>query len=78
MTLEDRDLRMLVVAFEDAVTWCESLAELADRLLSALRMGETLHEHEVSAAAAQLAHTRQYLRANEGAVQRIKARAGIG
>ena len=40
--IEERDLRMVVVAFEDAVTWCASLAELtaangADQIRNAIR-----------------------------------------
>jgi len=77
MSIEERDLRMVVVAFEDAVTWCASLAELADRLISSAVTNRSLGEKELQAAVEQLAETRRYLESNEGAVQRIKERAGI-
>jgi predicted RNA polymerase sigma factor len=77
MSIEERDLRMVVVAFEDAVTWCTSLAELADRLISSAVTNRSLGEKELQAAVEQLAETRRYLESNEDAVQRIKERAGI-
>jgi hypothetical protein len=77
MSIEERDLRMVIVAFEDAVTWCASLAELADRLISSAVTNQSLGEKELKAAVAQLAETRRYLDSNEDAVQRIKQRAGI-
>jgi hypothetical protein len=77
MSIEERDLRMVVVAFEDAVTWCASLAELVDRLISSAVTNRSLGEKELQAAVEQLAETRRYLESNEDAVQRIKERAGI-
>ena len=77
MSIEERDLRMVVVAFEDAVTWCTTLADLTDRLITSAVTCRSLGEKELQSAAAQLAETRRYLEANEGAVQRIKERAGI-
>ena len=77
MSIEERDLRMVIVAFEDAFTWCASLAELADRLISSAVTNQSLDEKELQAAVAQLAETRRYLESNEDAVQRIKVRAGI-
>ncbi len=77
MSIDERDLRMVVVAFEDAVTWCATLAELTDRLITSAVTSRSLGEKELQSAVAQLAETRRYLESNEGAVQRIKERAGI-
>lgn len=77
MSIDERDLRMVVVAFEDAVTWCATLAELTDRLIASAVTSRSLGEKELQSAVAQLAETRRYLESNEGAVQRIKKRAGI-
>jgi hypothetical protein len=77
MSIDERDLRMVVVAFEDAVTWCTTLAELTDRLITSAVTSRSLGEKELQSAVAQLAETRRYLESNEGAVQRIKERVGI-
>ena len=34
MPVDERDLRMVVVAFEDAVTWCATLADTAETLIA--------------------------------------------
>lgn len=77
MSIEERDLRMVIVAFEDAVTWCESIADLADKLIESVTTARRITEGELQAAVSQLAATRRYLEANAGEVQRIKARVGI-
>ena len=75
--IEERDLRMVVVAFEDAVTWCASLAELTDKLITSVATNRSLGEKELQSAVEQLAETRRFLESNESAVQRIKERVGI-
>jgi len=77
MSVEERDLRMMVVAFEDAVTWCHTVADLAERLLESAAADRRISEPDVERARTQLADTRRYLEANVGEVQRIKARAGL-
>jgi hypothetical protein len=77
MSIEERDLRMVIVAFEDAVTWCESVADLADRLIEAVTTARPIPEGELQAAIAQLRETRRYLQSNAGEVGRIKERVGI-
>ena len=77
MSIAERDLRMVIVAFEDAVTWCESIADLADKLIESVTTARPITEGELQAAVSQLAGTRRYLEANAGEVQRIKARVGI-
>ena len=77
MSIDERDLRMVVVAFEDAVTWCETVADLADTLIDAARAHRQIPQNELQSAVAQLAETRRYLQSNEDEVQRIKQRAGI-
>jgi hypothetical protein len=75
--IEERDLRMVVVAFEDAVTWCASLAELTDKLITSAVTNRSLGEKELQSAVEQLAETRRFLESNESAVRRIKERVGI-
>ena len=75
--IEERDLRMVDVAFEDAVTWCASLAELTDKLITSAVTNRSLGEKELQSAVEQLAETRRFLESNESAVQRIKERVGI-
>lgn len=77
MSIEERDLRMVIVAFEDAVTWCESTADLADKLIESVTTARRITESELQAAVSQLAGTRRYLASNAAEVQRIKARVGI-
>lgn len=77
MAIDERDLRMVVVAFEDAVTWCEALADVADKLIASATARKPMGEGELHSAVAQLAETRRYLDANRTSVQRIKERIGI-
>lgn len=77
MSIDERDLRMVVVAFEDAVTWCTNIADLADTLLASAAAGRDIPEPDLQTARTQVAETRRYLEANVGEVRRIKARAGL-
>lgn len=77
MSIDERDLRMVVVAFEDAVTWCATLAEVTDKLIAAATARQPMDEHELQSAVAQLAETRRFLRADQSEVQRIKERVGL-
>jgi hypothetical protein len=77
MSVDERDLRMALVAFEDAATWCEVLADLTDRYIEAARGGKPLSAADVKGAASQVAETRRYLESNRKEMDRIKKRAGI-
>jgi len=77
MSIDERDLRMVVVAFEDARTWCETIADMAERLIEAAAAQTPMSGIELQSAIAQLAETRRYLQSNEDEVARIKQRAGI-
>ena len=77
MSVEERDLRMVIVAFEDAVTWCQTLADLADKLIESAATGRTLPAEDLASARAQIAETRRFVEANEGEVARIRHRAGL-
>jgi hypothetical protein len=77
MSTDDRDLRMVLVAFEDAATWCETLADLTDEWIGASRAGKPLPAAVVQRAAGQVAETRRYLESNRREVGRIKQRAGL-
>lgn len=77
MSIDERDFRMVVVAFEDAVTWCTTVADLADSLVAAVAAKRVLSAPDLQAARTQVAETRRYLEANLGEVRRIKARVGL-
>lgn len=77
MSIDERDLRMVVVAFEDAVTWCATLADVTEKLIASATAGRPMDERELQSAVAQLADTRRFLHADQSEVQRIKARVGL-
>ena len=77
MTVDEREFRMVLVALNDAVTWCEVAANLAEQLLEVARTHRRVPQNELDAAAAQLAEMRRYLESNETQVRRIRERAGI-
>jgi hypothetical protein len=76
MSTDERDLRMVLVAFEDAATWCETLADLTDEWIGAARTGKP-PAALVQRAVGQVAETRRYLESNRREVGRIKQRAGL-
>jgi hypothetical protein len=77
MSVDERDLRMALVAFEDAATWCEVLADLTDKYIEAARDGKPLTAANLQRAAIQVAETRRYLESNRKEMDRIKKRSGI-
>jgi hypothetical protein len=77
MNVDERDLRIALVAFEDAATWCEVLADLADTYVEAARAGKPLPAAQLQGVANQVAETRRYLESNRTEMDRIKKRAGI-
>jgi hypothetical protein len=77
MAVNERDLRMVVVAFEDAVTWCETLADAMDGLIAAAKTRQPIDDRTLAAAVAQVAETRRLLAADQSEVRRIRERAGI-
>ena len=77
MSTDERDLRMVLVAFEDAATWCETLADLTDEWIGASRTGKKMPAALVQRAVGQVAETRRYLESNRREVGRIKQRAGL-
>jgi hypothetical protein len=77
MSVDERDLRMTLVAFEDAATWCEELADLMDRFIRAARAGERIPVADLQRAATEVGETRRYLESNRQEIRRIKERAGL-
>lgn len=77
MSVDERDLRIALVAFEDAATWCEVLADLTDKYIEAARAMRPLSAAELQRATHQVAETRRYLESNRTEMDRIKKRAGI-
>jgi hypothetical protein len=77
MPVDERDLRMVVVAFEDAVTWCATLADTAEKLIASATSRRPMSQEELHSAVAQLADTRRFLRSEQSEVQRIKERIGL-
>jgi hypothetical protein len=77
MSVDERDLRMVLVAFEDAATWCEMLADLTDQCIATARGGRPISDADLHRAATQAAEARRYLRANRQEVDRIRERVGL-
>jgi|SoiMethySBSTD1v2_1073268.scaffolds.fasta_scaffold948616_1 N-dimethylarginine dimethylaminohydrolase len=77
MPVDEREFRMVLVALNDAVTWCEQAANLADQLLDVARTHRRVPQDELDAAAAQLSEMRRYLESNDVQVRRIRERAGL-
>ena len=77
MAVDERDLRMVLLAFEDAVTWCETLAEVTEELIASARDQRHLDHRVLDDASTKLQLTRQFLIGDRSEVQRIRQRAGI-
>jgi N-acetylglucosamine kinase-like BadF-type ATPase len=77
MAVDERDVRMILVAFEDAVTWCETLADLTDGWIETARRGEPSTAEALENAVKQVAETRRFLQADRSEVRRIIERDGL-
>ena len=77
MAVDERDLRMVLLAFEDAVTWCETLAEVTEQLIASARDHRQLDHRVLDDASTKLELTRRFLVGDRSEVQRIRQRAGI-
>jgi hypothetical protein len=77
MAVDERDLRMVLVAFEDAVTWCETLADVTEELIASARDHRPLDRGVLDDASTKLELTRKFLVGDRSEVQRVRQRAGI-
>jgi hypothetical protein len=77
MAVDERDLRMVLVAFEDAVTWCETLAEVTEELIASARDRRQVDHRVLDDASTKLELTRKFLVGDRSEVQRVRQRAGI-
>jgi uncharacterized protein YfiM (DUF2279 family) len=77
MSVDERDLRMVLVAYEDAATWCEALAEVVDEWIGAARADKPVAPAALQRAARQVAETRRYLDSSRQEVRRIRQRVGL-
>lgn len=77
MAVDERDLRMVLVAFEDAVTWCETLADVAEELIASARDRRQVDHRVLDDASTKLELTRKFLVGDRSEVQRVRQRAGI-
>ena len=77
MAVDERDLRMVLVAFEDAVTWCETLADVTEELIASARDRRPLDHRVLDDASTKLELTRKFLVGDRSEVQRVRQRAGI-
>jgi len=77
MAVDERDLRMVLVAFEDAVTWCETLADVTEELIASARDHRQLDRRVLDDASTKLELTRKFLVGDRSEVQRVRQRAGI-
>ena len=71
------DVRRIVVAFEDAASWCEQLSELALESILALQRRERLTDDRLSEGLTQLSQLRLHLDVNRREVASIRSRIGI-
>ena len=77
MAVDEKDVRMILVAFEDACTWCETLADLTDRWIETAQRGGPITGEALQAAVKQVAETRRFLEADRSEVRRISQRDGL-
>ena len=77
MAVDERDLRMVLVAFEDAVTWCETLADVTEELIASARDRRHVDHRVLDDASTKLQLTRKFLLGDRSEVQRVRQRAGI-
>ena len=77
MAVDERDLRMVLVAFEDAVTWCETLADVTEELIASARDRRQVDHRVLDDASTKLELTRKFLVGDRSEVQRVRQRAGI-
>ena len=77
MAVDERDLRMVLVAFEDAVTWCETLADVTEALIASARDRRQVDHRVLDDASTKLELTRKFLVGDRSEVQRVRQRAGI-
>ena len=77
MAVDERDLRMVLVAFEDAVTWCETLADVTEELIASARDRRQVDHRVLDDASTKLELTRKFLLGDRSEVQRVRQRAGI-
>lgn len=68
------DCRRILVAFEDAATWCEELAGIAQR---ALESQDPPSAAGASADLRQIADTLRFLREDRDAVAVVRRRIGL-
>jgi hypothetical protein len=71
------DVRKLVVAFEDAATWCEGLASLSVELLLSIQQQRSLPGRRLSEGENQIARTLRHLEADRRAVRTLRDRLGL-
>ena len=68
---------MALVAFEDAATWCETLADLTDEWIGTARERKPASAALLQRAVEQVAETRRYLESNRREMTRLRARVGL-
>jgi hypothetical protein len=71
------EVRRLIVAFENAATWCEQLAALARDSIDALRQKKEVSVGTLAGQIADIDRHLQYLDVNRRAVSRIRTRVGL-
>jgi hypothetical protein len=71
------DVRRLLVAFEDAATWCQQMAEMSRDTISALQQRRLPSPEELTRQSDWMVEMLRYLDADRLAVNRIRARVGL-
>ena len=71
------DVRKIVVAFEDAATWCEELAERVKELILSIQQNRHLSADQLSEQGNEIAETLRHLAADRRELEIIRRRVGI-
>jgi hypothetical protein len=71
------EVRKIVVAFEDAATWCEQLAELARESVRGLQRQPDARNGDLPQRLNEISRMLQHLEADRHAVLAVRKRIGL-
>jgi hypothetical protein len=74
---EQREIRKLLLAFEDASTWCEGLMARVRQFAGMMRADQGGPEAEITRALVEADEVERHLRADREEVLRIRGRLGL-
>ena len=74
---EHQELRRLLVAFGDAATWCEDLAQQTRQVVGKIQRQEDVDATEIEACLGLVERTLRYLESHRQEVARLRVRVGL-